>query len=104
MHIGVWSSTNCNSRGEAQVEFLNFSDLDILNQGNGSTFCSGSTFDVINITLWFFWFPESIIGWKVSSEHSLSDHRNIPFTLEGSTTVCLIMNPRGKIGASLEGT
>ena len=38
---------------------------------------------------------ESIIGWEVSSEPSLSDHRHILFTIRGSIPVCLIRNSRG---------
>ena len=38
---------------------------------------------------------ESIIGWEVSSEPSLSDHRHILFILRGSVPVRLVRNPRG---------
>ena len=38
---------------------------------------------------------ESIIGWEVSSEPSLSDHRHILFILRGSVPERLIRNPRG---------
>jgi hypothetical protein len=38
-HI-AWGSTNCNGRGEALIEFLNSSNLEILNRGNGPTFCT----------------------------------------------------------------
>jgi hypothetical protein len=33
-HHSVWGSTSCNSRGEALVEFLNSTKLEILNRGN----------------------------------------------------------------------
>jgi hypothetical protein len=33
----VWGSTNCNSRGEALLEFLNTTHLEILNRGNKPT-------------------------------------------------------------------
>ena len=93
-HHSAWGSTNCNSRGEAQVGFLNSSNLEILNQGNEPTFCSGCRFQVIDITLGSFGLLESIIDWEVSLEPSLSDHRHILFTLRGSVTVRLIRNPR----------
>jgi hypothetical protein len=32
-HHSVWGSTNCNDRGEAFVEFLSASNLEILNWG-----------------------------------------------------------------------
>jgi len=50
-HHTAWGSTNCNGRGEALIEFLNSSNLEILNRGNKPTFYSGSRQEVINITL-----------------------------------------------------
>jgi len=88
-------STNCNNRGEALMEFLNSSYLVILNQGNKSTFCSGGKLEVIDITLGSFGHLESIIGWEVSTEPSLSDFRHILFTLHGYVPVRPIRNPRG---------
>ena len=35
----VWDSTNYNDRGVALLEFLNSSNVEILNQGNHSTYC-----------------------------------------------------------------
>jgi len=45
-HHSVWGSTNCNSRGKALVEFINSSNLEILNQENEPTFCSGGKLEV----------------------------------------------------------
>ena len=70
-HHSVWGSTNCNSRGEALLEFLNTTNLEILNRGNGPTFCGGGRSEVIDITLGSLRLLESIIGWEVSSEPSL---------------------------------
>ena len=55
---------------------------------------------VIDITLGSYRLLESIKGWEVSLEHSLSDHRHILFTLRGSVLVLLVRNPRGTIWAS----
>jgi hypothetical protein len=74
-HHTVWGSTNCNSRGEALVEFLNTTNLEILNRGNESTFSSGCRSEVIDNTLWPLRLLDCIIGWEVSSEPSMSDHR-----------------------------
>jgi len=41
------------------VEFLNSSNLEILNQGNEPTFCNGCRLEVIDITLGFFGLLES---------------------------------------------
>jgi hypothetical protein len=102
-HHSIWGSINCNSRGEALVVFLNSSYLEILNRGNGPTFCSGSRLEVTDITLRSLRLLESIIGWEVLSEPSLSDHRHILFTLQGSVPVRLIRNPRGTNWGSFKG-
>jgi hypothetical protein len=49
-HHNVWGSTNCNSRAEALMEFLNSTSLEILNQGNEPTVCSGGRLEGIDIT------------------------------------------------------
>jgi hypothetical protein len=77
------------------VEFLNTTTLEILNRGNEPTFCSGGRLEVIDITLGSLRLLDSVIGWEVLSEPSLSDYRHILFTLRGSTPVRLIRNPRG---------
>lgn len=77
------------------MEFLNSTNLEILNQGNEPTFCSGYKLQVIEITLGSFGLLESITSWVVSSEPSLSDHRHILFTLQGSVPERLIRNPSG---------
>jgi len=77
------------------VEFLNSSNLEIPNRGNEPIFCSGGRLDVFDITLWSLGLLESTIGWEVSSEHYLSDHRHILFILWGSVPIRLIRNPRG---------
>jgi hypothetical protein len=77
------------------MEFLNSSNLEILNQGNEPTFCSGSRLVVTDITLGFYGLLESITTSEVSFEPSPSDHRHILFTLWGSVLVHMIRNPRG---------
>jgi len=92
-HHTAWGSTNCNGTGESLMEFLNSLNVEILNLGNGSTFCSSGKQQVIDITLRTYVLLESITGWEVSLEPSLSDHRHILFTLRGSVPVPLIRNP-----------
>jgi hypothetical protein len=77
------------------LEFLNYSNLEILNQGNEPTFYSSGRLEVTDNTLGSFRLLESITSWEVSSEPSLSDHRHILFTLLGSVSVRLIRNTRG---------
>jgi hypothetical protein len=77
------------------LEILNSSNLEILNQGNDSTYCSARRLDVNDIILGSFGLLQNLKGWEVSSEPSLLDHRHFLFTLEGSLPVHLIRNPRG---------
>jgi len=58
----VWGSANINDRGEGLVEFLNYSNLEVLNQGNEPTFCSGCKLEMIDVTLGSFRLLESITG------------------------------------------
>ena len=88
-------STKFNDRVKVLVEVLDFSNLEILNQGNEPTFCLGFRQEVIGITLGPFGILQSITSWEVSSEPRLSDHRHIRFTLRDSVPVRLIRNPRG---------
>ena len=77
------------------MEFLNSTNLEILNRGNEPTFCTGGRLEVTDIALGSLRLLESIIGWEVSSEPSLSDHRHILFTLRAFVPLRLIRNPRG---------
>jgi hypothetical protein len=78
------------------LEFLNSSNLDILNQGNDPTNFIASSLEVIDITLGFFGILENFKRWEVSSEPSLSDHTHILFTFDGPVPFRL----RGTIGNS----
>ena len=93
-HHSAWGSTNCNGRGESLHEFLDSSNLEILNRGNESTFCNVSRKEVFDITLGSYGLLESITGWEVSRGPSQSDHRHILFNLQGSVPALLIRNPR----------
>jgi len=87
----------------ATAEGRLWSNLDILNLGNEPTFCSSGRLEVIDITLGSFGLLESITGWEVSSEPSLSDHGYILFTLQGSILVRLVRNPRATNWGSYKG-
>jgi hypothetical protein len=94
-HHTAWGSTNCNGRGEALMEFLNSTTLEIFNSSSEPTFCTSVRQEVIDITLGSHGLSDSITDWEVSLEPSLTDHRHILFILRGSTPVLLIRNPRG---------
>jgi len=92
-HHTVWGGTNCNDRGVTLVEFLKSMNLEILNQGNVPTFCSGRRMEVIDITLGSFGLLGSVKSWEVSSGPPCRT-RHILFTLQGSIPVHLYRNPR----------
>jgi hypothetical protein len=101
-HHTAWGSTNCNGRGYSLLEFLNYSNLDILNWANESTFCNASRQEVIDIYLGSYGLLESIIGWDMSEDPSLSDHRHILFTVRGSVTgtALRLLGPDPALGVS----
>jgi len=82
-------------------KFFEFGDL---NHGNEAVICSDSRLEVIVITVGHFGVRESIIGYEISSEPSLSEHRYILFTLQCSVKIHLIRDARGINWASLERT
>ena len=80
-HHTVWGSTDTNSRGTSFLEYLNTTDLEILNQGTTPTFVTSRRQEVIDLTLGTFSIVSKVRDWKVSDEPSLSDHRRIIFKL-----------------------
>jgi len=66
-HHTVWGSTNCNERGVALLEILNSLNMEILNQGNDSIYCSAGRLEVTDIILVSFGLLENLNGWEVSS-------------------------------------
>ena len=103
VHHTAWGSTNCSGRGEALTEFFNSTTLEIFNRGSEPTFCTSVRQEVIDITLGSYGLMDSITDWEVSLKPSLSDHRQILFTLRGSAPVLLIRNPRGTNWGSFRG-
>jgi hypothetical protein len=102
-HHTAWGSTNCNGRGEAVIEFLNYTTLEIFNWGKEPTFCTSVRREGKNVTLGSYGLVDSITDWEVSSEPSLSDHRHILFILRGSYPVLLFSNHRCTSWGSFRG-
>jgi hypothetical protein len=80
-HHIVWGSTNCNRSGKALVEFLNSSNLEILNQDNKPNLGDGGRLEVVDITLGSFGLLESIASGKVFYQSPLYRITDIMFTL-----------------------
>ena len=78
-HHICWGSSNINDRGGALLEYLVTTDMDILNKGTKPTFVVSRRQEVIDISLVSGDIAPYIVGWRVSDEESLSDHRYIQF-------------------------
>nr|XP_034194956.1 uncharacterized protein LOC117611138 [Osmia lignaria] len=75
-HHIVWGSSDINKRGEALLEDLATTNLEILNRGSDPTFVTSRRQEVLDITL------GSVQDWRVEDEITLSDHRLITFKLK----------------------
>lgn len=80
-HHTAWGSTNINKRGQALVEFLNTNDLITLNIGSKATFVNRIREEVLDITICSENLIDEIQEWRVSDEHSFSDHLYIRFKI-----------------------
>lgn len=95
----VWGSPSTDTRGDKVVEWLATMDLTTLNDGN-PTFVRGASHSHIDITLATNKIARKIKGWEVMEEESLSFHKYIGFSVEGTRTKertekrRLLLNPR----------
>ena len=96
-HHTVWGSSNVNRRGEAVLDFVVSSSLQLLNSGNKPTFVEARRAEVIDITLASNRTSRKIHDWHVSEEITGSDHRYICFRyspVRTPTGTALRRNPR----------
>ena len=96
-HHTVWGSSNVNRRGEALMDFVVSSSLQLINRGNKPTFVEARRAEVIDITLASNGASRKIYDWHVSEEITGSDHRYICFRYSPTTTptaAVLRRNPR----------
>lgn len=82
-HNTVWGSTDTNGRGQALLEYLAGTDLEILNIGNEPTFVNSRRQEVIDLTVCTGNLAPEVSGWQVSREPSFSDHCHIHFSICG---------------------
>nr|XP_012217684.1 PREDICTED: uncharacterized protein LOC105669363 [Linepithema humile] len=80
-HHTVWGSSDTNDRGRKVLEFLASTDLEILNTGDEPTFCTIARREVLDITVCSKQLIQKVVEWRVSTEPSLSDHRQISFRI-----------------------
>ena len=77
-----WGSSNINDKGGALLKYLVTTGMDILNKGTKPTFVVSRRQEVIDISLASSNVAPYIVGWRVSDEESLSDHRYIQFQVK----------------------
>jgi len=80
-HNLCWGSTGNNNRGDALLEYLATTDLNISNKGNKPTFVVTGRQEVIDITLATSNIDLCLCKWRVSDDDSLSDHKYIEFSI-----------------------
>lgn len=81
-HHTIWGSSDTNERGELLFDFILSSNLSICNVGVKPTFIIKNRQEVLDVTLVSNFLKYAIRNWKVSEEHSFSDHRYIEFNLD----------------------
>jgi hypothetical protein len=80
-HHEVWGRIDINSRRESLLDFIMGTEMHILNTGTEPTFLNSRRQEVIDITNGIQSVTNLVRDWRVSSEPSGSDHRQICFTL-----------------------
>jgi hypothetical protein len=81
-HHEVWGSTDINPMGESLLDFIMRTRLHIVNRGKEPTFLDSRRQEVLDITLCTRGLVGLVTDWRVSSEPSGTDYRQIRFTLD----------------------
>jgi hypothetical protein len=80
-HHEVWGSIDINPRGESLLDFTMHTRQHILNREKEPTFLDSRRQEVLDIAICTRGLVGPVRDWRVSSEPSGSDHRQIRFTL-----------------------
>ena len=86
-HHPAWGGEDCNKRGQDLCEFLATTNLEVCNTGSIPTFCCGNKRSIIDVTLASSLLYSDIHDWTVKSEDTMSDHRQIQFSLRRDKSV-----------------
>jgi hypothetical protein len=81
-HHEVRGSTDINPREESLLDFIMRNRLKILNRGKTPTFLDSRRQEVLDITICTRGSVGLVRDWRIASEPSGSDHRQIRFTLD----------------------
>ena len=80
-HHPLWGCDIANHRGNCLCEFLATTDLEVANVGCTPTYSAGHVSSIIDVTLVSRTPYRDIRHWKVSDADTMSDHRQIEFSL-----------------------
>lgn len=80
-HHTIWGSSDINDRGEYLLEYLSMNNIDLCNKGESPTFVTRLRQEVLDLTLCSPRTSANLKNWHVSTEESLSDHKQILFEL-----------------------
>ena len=83
----MWGSSDVNTRGEALLEYLAGTHLEVLNRGNEPTFVNRIRREVIDLTLATRNISTLVSDWRVSGDILLSDHRMIRLNIGADAKV-----------------
>jgi len=81
-HHFLWGSKDCNHRENELCEYLASISLEVANVGNQPTFCTGTRRTLIDVTLVTRLLLQDIHNWHVAGHDTMSDHRQINFSLK----------------------
>lgn len=94
-HHILWGCRNTNRRGELLAEFLVSTELEIANKGTEPTFINRARTEILDVTFVTQNFANRVTNWTVSAEETLSDHREINFSIDCDVNpLKLFRNPR----------
>jgi hypothetical protein len=81
-HYTLWASTDVNPRGEELLDYINTTNMCVINQGHKPTFITKTRREVLDITLVSNTLLPIVTNWKVEDQESSSDHRYITFKIK----------------------
>ena len=80
-HNTLWSSSDCNDRGESLLYFLLTNGLYVANWGDVLTYVGPTSENVLDLTL-YNEFCSVVEDWRVLEDPSFSDHKYIFFRMD----------------------
>lgn len=80
-HNIAWGNVSDNSRGTKLLEFIQLTNLSILNSSSEPTYVKGKRSSFIDLSITNYLLTDHLTEWRVDTDDSSSDHRRIYFNL-----------------------